>query len=578
MLPDYRLTIVVCFMYEIEQGHSPTLKRLEILSTWLFFRLAQVYMVHNENKSLAWNYITENEDSISERARECFAAILMKPYGLEYSECSFLRAKTKAQKTKLKAFCNLLDKIPNVDKDSWSHDAFEYLLQKRHRGEKMVLGEYYTPRELTHCIAALVEQKITVGSTVFDPFSGSGGMLTSVFFKLKEKYLREKSTKVLKEKTFFGIEINPQMALIAKLSFILIGDGASKIEAKDAFEDYKDGCEKSGIYQGRKHDFVVTNIPFIKRRTFSFLSLCLDATKPGGTVIAIVPENFLSSRAKSVQREREKLMDKSTITLCVRLNSGTFTYTKAKSYLLVLHVPPKMKQMQHESDVWYFDWKLEKNKIDKDSERILFHHLANFHSIEGKNKSLNNLDFRKAPFSAEEGLSTLKTCNTSPVQHLRYLRDKESKYFNIADLVKNGIIEIKYGGKRSEEEEGKYQVFGCGAKPQKWRYTESNCFGNGTIRIATTGFVGHGQGVFYHSKAFWATRDAILVRSKNETLLATKFLFVALKRIKFDDHARGTVQTYFNMDDLKMANLKLPNLQEQKRQIAEHENIFGAIS
>ena len=64
--------------------------------------------------------------------------------------------------------------------------AYEYLLRKFAEGSGSSAGEFYTPSEVAHLIACIVDPK--EGEEIYDPCLGSGGLLIKAALRFKEKY------------------------------------------------------------------------------------------------------------------------------------------------------------------------------------------------------------------------------------------------------------------------------------------------------------------------------------------------------------------------------------------------------
>jgi type I restriction enzyme M protein len=109
--------------------------------------------------------------------------------------------------------------------------AYEYLLRKFAEGSGSSAGEFYTPSEVAHLIAWIVDPK--EGEEIYDPCLGSGGLLIKAALRFKEKYGESSKVKPLQ---FFGQEILHGTYAMAKMnvfinkmeSSIALGDSMNK--------------------------------------------------------------------------------------------------------------------------------------------------------------------------------------------------------------------------------------------------------------------------------------------------------------------------------------------------------------
>lgn len=117
---------------------------------------------------------------------------------------------------RLKALIEVLGKhrlgLKDVEPDLLGR-AYEYLLRKFAEGSGQSAGEFYTPREVAVLMARILDPE--TGDEVYDPTSGSGGLLIKCFLRFKEKVAGKKKLKPVK---FFGQEINHVTYAMAKMN------------------------------------------------------------------------------------------------------------------------------------------------------------------------------------------------------------------------------------------------------------------------------------------------------------------------------------------------------------------------
>lgn len=149
--------------------------------------------------------------------------------------------------------------------------AFEEFMGGFFKGD---FGQYFTPREIiSFAVHALPPEN---NFKVIDPACGSGGFLLHALDYVRGEADREyknRSTPVeildhfnywhdFAEKNLFGIEINEEIARVAKMSMIIHDDGHTNVvghDALDYFENLTD--DNKGLEAGSFH-LVLTNPPF----------------------------------------------------------------------------------------------------------------------------------------------------------------------------------------------------------------------------------------------------------------------------------------------------------------------------
>ena len=134
----------------------------------------------------------------------------------------------------------------NVEPDVLGR-AYEYLLKKFNEEAPQRAGEFYTPREIVRVLINILEPD--EGFEIYDPCSGSGGMLI-----VSHYYLAGKS-KDPKKLFLHGQEINVDTWAISMMN-VLLHDMEAEIKHGDTFADPK-FLDKDGSL--RKFDIVVAN-------------------------------------------------------------------------------------------------------------------------------------------------------------------------------------------------------------------------------------------------------------------------------------------------------------------------------
>jgi len=150
--------------------------------------------------------------------------------------------------------------------------AFEEFMGGFFKGD---FGQYFTPREL---IAFSVEiMNPEHNQFVLDPACGSGGFLLYALDHVRRvanqkfpKHLTDVGQAIawkeywhsFAEKNLFGVEINDELARVAKMNMIIHDDGHTNIVGHDALDFIpRITAKNKGLAEG-KFDLILTNPPF----------------------------------------------------------------------------------------------------------------------------------------------------------------------------------------------------------------------------------------------------------------------------------------------------------------------------
>ncbi|MCX6640624.1 MAG: N-6 DNA methylase [bacterium] len=146
--------------------------------------------------------------------------------------------------------------------------AFEQFMDGFFKGD---FGQYFTPREIIAFAVEMMQPKSD--DLVIDPACGSGGFLLYALDSVRREaasYHALDSVDHYKhwhdfaEKRLFGIEINDEIARVAKMNMILHDDGHSNVVGEDAldrFERIRERTSNNG-FKENNFDLILTNPPF----------------------------------------------------------------------------------------------------------------------------------------------------------------------------------------------------------------------------------------------------------------------------------------------------------------------------
>lgn len=251
-------------------------------------------------------------------------------------------------------------------------DAFEYLLKVYSNNAKRDWGEYFTPRHLVKFLVKLAKPRF--GEKIYDPFCGTGGILTEAFKWIKneviagnkEKKLKKSQRVELQKSSVYGNEIT-SVARVAKMSMILVGDGQNNIQEIDSLNKEKNPVDN-------RYHLVITNMPFgSKRKRFKYLDYewitsngdsihiehCFNAVNKDyrdGRIIMIVPEGVLFDK-KKLTKLREKIYENSYVECIISLPRGAFAPYAPNAKANILYLTKIKQPKEKQKFVWYYDVK-----------------------------------------------------------------------------------------------------------------------------------------------------------------------------------------------------------------------------
>lgn len=150
--------------------------------------------------------------------------------------------------------------------------AFEQFMDGFFKGD---FGQYFTPRELIDFAVSMLKPK--ADELVLDPCCGSGGfLLHALDFVRREAALdypdhetdadeREAYRRIwhtFAQKRLYGIEINEEIARVAKMNMIIHDDGHTNVIGADALDPIEGLGRINAGFRKNYFDIVLTNPPF----------------------------------------------------------------------------------------------------------------------------------------------------------------------------------------------------------------------------------------------------------------------------------------------------------------------------
>jgi len=282
--------------------------------------------------------------------------------------------------------------------------AFQTFVYAHQRGER---GEFFTPHPIVELAVKMLDPKDD--EKFIDPACGSAGFLVHGMNYIKEKFINERPDKKSTANEFLkeyahahiaGMDINPDLAKVAKMHMILYDDGHTGIFATNSLmhiDEMIHLSEKAGVpkslrpYPDSFH-ILMTNPPFgskgkvtdkgilkqfelgykwrqdktTKKWTKTsevqngqvpdilFIERCLQLLKDGGRMAIVLPDGNLNN--SSLGYVREFIQQKARILAVVSMPVGTFMHAGVNPKTSVLFL-----QKHNEEDL---------NKLKKENYPI----------------------------------------------------------------------------------------------------------------------------------------------------------------------------------------------------------------
>ena len=270
-------------------------------------------------------------------------------------------------------------------------DVYEYLLSEITIAGK--LGQFRTPRHIIQLICELVNPKL--GDTICDPACGTGGFLLGAYHHILTQHtskehqqtdengltrgiLGDKLTDArqwthLKEKTFYGYDMDDSMVRIGLMNLMMHGISTPNIEQKDTLSKKYD--------EDNHYDVVMANPPFkgsidkgdinesfsldTTKTELLFLNRIIKSLKIGGRGGVIVPDGVLFGSSNAHKQARKMLLNDCELQGVISMPSGVFKpYAGVSTAILVF-----VKGGETEK-VWFYDMEVDGYSLDDKRSKI----------------------------------------------------------------------------------------------------------------------------------------------------------------------------------------------------------------
>lgn len=264
-------------------------------------------------------------------------------------------------------------------------DLYEYLLSEITSAGK--LGQFRTPRHIIQLICELVDPKL--GDTICDPACGTGGFLLGAYQHILtqhtskahqktdengltrglvgDKLTDERQWSQLKEKTFYGYDMDDSMVRIGLMNLMMHGISTPNIEQKDTLSKKYD---EDGYF-----DVIMANPPFkgsidkgdineslslpTTKTELLFINRIIKSLKIGGRAGVIVPDGVLFGSSNAHKLARKMLLNDCELQGVISLPSGVFRPYAGVSTAILIFV----KGGETEK-VWLYDMQADGYSFD----------------------------------------------------------------------------------------------------------------------------------------------------------------------------------------------------------------------
>lgn len=270
-------------------------------------------------------------------------------------------------------------------------DLYEYLLSEITSAGK--LGQFRTPRHIIQLMCELVDPRL--GDTICDPACGTGGFLLGAYQHiitthtskenqktdengltrglLGDKLTDERQWAHLKEKTFYGYDMDESMVRIGLMNLMMHGISSPNIEQKDTLSKKYD--------EDNHFDVIMANPPFkgsidkgdineslslaTTKTELLFIDRIIKSLKIGGRAGVIVPDGVLFGSSNAHKQARKMILNDCELQGIISMPSGIFKPYAGVSTAILIFV----KGGETEK-VWFYDMQSDGYTLDDKRSKI----------------------------------------------------------------------------------------------------------------------------------------------------------------------------------------------------------------
>ncbi|ELA8350822.1 type I restriction-modification system subunit M [Vibrio alginolyticus] len=330
--------------------------------------------------------------------------------------------------------------------------AYEYLIKMFADSAGKKGGEFYTPSEVVQLLVALL--KPHAGMRIYDPTTGSGGMLVQT-----RNYLKEHGENPA-NLSLFGQEMNLNTWAICKMNMFLHGVQSADIRKGDTLREPKhtEGGELLSF------DRVIANPPFSLKKwgkdecdndgfgrfpygtppkdagDLAFVQHMIASTNNEGMVGVVMPHGVLF-RGSSEKAIRQGILEDDLLEAVIGLPSGLFYGTGIPACLLIIN---KNKAAERRGKVLFINSELEfeegknQNKLRPQDITKIVETFDNYVDVKRYAKVVNYSEIAENDFN----LNIRRYADTSP----------PAEIFDVRAILHGGIPAREVHNEYIEEE------------------------------------------------------------------------------------------------------------------------------
>ncbi|OGG12892.1 DNA methyltransferase [Candidatus Gottesmanbacteria bacterium RIFCSPHIGHO2_01_FULL_39_10] len=336
-------------------------------------------------------------------------------------------------------------------------DVYEYLLSEITSAGK--LGQFRTPRHIIQLICELVDPKL--GDTICDPACGTAGFLLGAYQHiltqhtskehqktdengltrglLGDKLTDERQWTQLKEKTFYGYDMDDSMVRIGLMNLMMHGISIPNIEQKDTLSKKYD--------EDNYFDVVMANPPFkgsidkgdineslslpTTKTELLFINRIIKSLKIGGRAGVIVPDGVLFGSSNAHKIARKMLLNDCELQGVITLPSGVFKPYAGVSTAILIFV----KGGETEK-VWFYDLQADGYSLDDKRSKIKENDIPDIVE-KWKNRRNINTDDKTTKFLWVAKKEIEKNNYDLSIKRYKALEYEETKYENSKTILQD---------------------------------------------------------------------------------------------------------------------------------------------
>lgn len=270
-------------------------------------------------------------------------------------------------------------------------DIYEYLLSEITSAGK--LGQFRTPRHIIQLICELVDPRL--GDTICDPACGTGGFLLGAYQHILTAHTGKANLQIdengltrgllgdkltdarqwthLKEKTFYGYDMDESMVRIGLMNLMMHGISSPNIDQKDTLSKKYD--------EDNRFDVIMANPPFkgsidkgdineslslpTTKTELLFINRIIKSLRIGGRAGVIVPDGVLFGSSNAHKLARKMLLNECELQGIISMPSGVFKPYAGVSTAILVFVKGGETQK-----VWFYDMQSDGYTLDDKRSKI----------------------------------------------------------------------------------------------------------------------------------------------------------------------------------------------------------------